>query len=80
MQINLISAIDILMEYGADIDIPDADGWTSRRHFVACGPQVTATMTKWIRKRTGEEAPRGENAAMRAGRTAVRSRIAVGVE
>jgi hypothetical protein len=58
MQLNLIPTIDILMEFDADLDLPDADGWTARRHFLGCGPQVTATVTKWIRKRTGEEAPR----------------------
>ncbi|KAJ6501070.1 ankyrin repeat-containing domain protein [Mycena vitilis] len=60
MQLNLIPTIDILMAFGADLDLPDADGWTARRHFVACGPQVTAAVTKWIRKRTGVEAPRSE--------------------
>jgi hypothetical protein len=60
MQLNLIPTIDILMEYGADLDLPDADGWTARKHFLACGPQVTAVVTKWIRKRTGEEASRTE--------------------
>ncbi|KAJ7471929.1 ankyrin repeat-containing domain protein [Mycena latifolia] len=58
MQLNLIPTIDILMEYNADVDLADADGWTARKHFLSCGPQVTATMTKWIRKRTGGEAPR----------------------
>ncbi|KAJ7911586.1 hypothetical protein B0H13DRAFT_2009257 [Mycena leptocephala] len=60
MQINLIPTVDILMEFNADLDLPDADGWTARRHFLSCGPQVTATVTKWIRKRTGGEAPREE--------------------
>ncbi|KAJ7747686.1 ankyrin [Mycena maculata] len=58
MQLNLIPTIDILMEYDADLDLADADGWTARKHFLSCGPQVTATVTKWIRKRTGEAAPR----------------------
>ncbi|KAJ7485156.1 ankyrin [Mycena galericulata] len=60
MQLNLIPTIDILMEYGADLDLADADGWTARKHFLSCGPQVTAAVTKWIRKRTGGEAPRAE--------------------
>ncbi|KAJ6558131.1 ankyrin repeat-containing domain protein [Mycena capillaripes] len=60
MQLNLIPTIDILMEFDADLDLPDADGWTARRHFLSCGPQVTAAVTKWIRKRTGGEAPRAE--------------------
>ncbi|KAJ6510558.1 hypothetical protein C8R45DRAFT_1207458 [Mycena sanguinolenta] len=60
MQMNLIPTIEILMEYEADVDLPDADGVTARRHFLACGPQVTVTMRKWIRKREGGEAPRAE--------------------
>ncbi|KAJ6516747.1 ankyrin repeat-containing domain protein [Mycena vitilis] len=60
MQLNLIPTIDILLEFDADLDLPDADGWTARRHFLSCGPQVTAAVTKWIRKRTGGEAPRSE--------------------
>ncbi|KAF7370930.1 hypothetical protein MSAN_00727000 [Mycena sanguinolenta] len=60
MQLNLIPTIEILMASGADIDIPDADGCTARRFFLSCGPQVTATINKWIRKRTGEDAPRAE--------------------
>ncbi|KAF8147766.1 ankyrin [Mycena galopus ATCC 62051] len=60
--------IDILMEYGADLDIPDADGWTARKHFLACGPQVTAAINKWIRKRTGEEAPRAAKACDACGK------------
>ncbi|KAF7313285.1 hypothetical protein MKEN_01016000 [Mycena kentingensis (nom. inval.)] len=57
MQLNLISTIDILMENGASLDIPEADGWTARRHYIACGPQVTAAVSRWIRRRAGEEAP-----------------------
>ncbi|KAF7293239.1 hypothetical protein HMN09_01202100 [Mycena chlorophos] len=57
MQLNLISTINILMDNGADLDIPDADGWTARKHFMSCGPQVTAAITSWIRKRSGEVAP-----------------------
>ncbi|KAF8147768.1 ankyrin repeat-containing domain protein [Mycena galopus ATCC 62051] len=59
MQLNHISTIDILMEYNADIDLCALDGWAAKR-FITYGPQVTATMTKWIRKRTGAEAPRAE--------------------
>ncbi|KAJ7186842.1 ankyrin repeat-containing domain protein [Mycena filopes] len=70
MQLNLIPTIDILMEYGADLDIPDADGWTARRHFLSCGPQVTATITKWIRKRTGaSEAPRASKSCDTCGKS-----------
>ncbi|THH14313.1 hypothetical protein EW146_g6000 [Bondarzewia mesenterica] len=50
-------AVDVLMEFGADLTIPDADGTTAERIFVSCGPQVTAVVTKWLRHRTGMQAP-----------------------
>ncbi|KAJ7074557.1 hypothetical protein C8F01DRAFT_1100916 [Mycena amicta] len=56
-----ISSIELLMEHGADIDIADADGVTARKMYVTSGPEVNAVMTKWVKKRAGEEAaPRGE--------------------
>ncbi|CAK5263662.1 unnamed protein product [Mycena citricolor] len=58
MMLNMIQTIDILMEFNASLDIPEADGITPRRHFLGCGPRVTAAVTKWIRKRNSEEAPR----------------------
>ncbi|KAJ7675485.1 ankyrin repeat-containing domain protein [Mycena rosella] len=70
MQLNLIPTIDILMENNADVDLADADGWTARKHFLSCGPQVTATITKWIRKRTGGEAPREGKACDACGNSA----------
>ncbi|KAJ6512932.1 ankyrin [Mycena sanguinolenta] len=60
MQHNHISTVEVLMEHGADIDIPDADGCTVREFFVSCGPRVAATMAKCLRQRTGEEALRAE--------------------
>ncbi|KAK7028322.1 hypothetical protein R3P38DRAFT_2935379 [Favolaschia claudopus] len=71
MQFNLIPTIDILMEYGADIDIADADGYTCRKQFLSCGPQVTATITKWLRKRAGEDAPRAEKRCDECGKDGV---------
>ncbi|KAF7290580.1 hypothetical protein MIND_01298100 [Mycena indigotica] len=58
MQHNHVGTVDALMEYGADIDLKDADDCSPRDCFGSCGPQITATITKWIRKRSGEEAPR----------------------
>ncbi|KAF7967854.1 hypothetical protein HWV62_32862, partial [Athelia sp. TMB] len=53
---NNIPAIELLMEYGADLDIGDADGCIPRAFFVTCGPQVAAAVSKWLRIRSGEEA------------------------
>ncbi|KAG6877909.1 hypothetical protein C0993_002395 [Termitomyces sp. T159_Od127] len=57
-QKNYTNAIDLLLEYGADLDIPEADGFTPRQTFLKFGPKVTAVVQKWIRKRNGQEAPR----------------------
>ncbi|KAF7291512.1 hypothetical protein MKEN_01485700 [Mycena kentingensis (nom. inval.)] len=61
MMSNAIPAVEFLLEHGADLDIPEADGVTVRNFYVRCGPQVSAAVTKWIKKRAGEEAaPRGD--------------------
>lgn len=67
MQMNSIPIVEILMQYGADLDIPDADGWTARQHFLGCGPQVIAAVMKWIRKRDGDPAPRAEKCCEECG-------------
>ena len=51
-----IPSIELLMEFGADLDIGDADGCIPSQFYVRCGPQVAATVSKWLRKRSGEEA------------------------
>ncbi|KAG6907547.1 hypothetical protein DXG01_008533 [Tephrocybe rancida] len=57
-QKNHIAGIDLLLEHGADLDIEDADGFAPGPKCLIFGPQVTAVVQKWIRKRSGEEAPR----------------------
>ncbi|KAF9458258.1 hypothetical protein BDZ94DRAFT_1271024 [Collybia nuda] len=59
-QHNHIAEIDLLLEHGADLEIKEADGTTPMSFFLTCGPQVTATVRKWINKRKGLEAPRVE--------------------
>lgn len=54
------AGIDLLMEFGADLDIEDADGTTPRNSMLSFGPQITATVQKWILRRAGEEAPQVE--------------------
>ncbi|KAG7439536.1 uncharacterized protein BT62DRAFT_700288 [Guyanagaster necrorhizus] len=56
-QTNGIGAIDLLMEFGADIDIADADGVKPREFQLKCGPEVTAAVQRWLRKRSGDEKP-----------------------
>lgn len=54
-QTNGVDAVELLMEFGADLDIADADGVDPRGFFVRTGPKVTAAVMKWLRKRNGEE-------------------------
>ncbi|KAG5729442.1 Ankyrin-2 [Termitomyces sp. T112] len=65
-QKNYTAANDLLLEYGADLE---AEGLTPRRSFLMFGPQVTAVVQKWIRKRSGEEAPRNEKRCDSCGTT-----------
>ena len=37
-------AVDVLMEYGADLDVTDADGKTVRDAYMLCGPKVLAVI------------------------------------
>ncbi|KAL7279459.1 hypothetical protein ACG7TL_007302 [Trametes sanguinea] len=53
-----IDAIEVLMEFGARLDIKEADGVSPD----TCGPKVTAVVQKWKRKRAGETAPLDEKA------------------
>lgn len=54
-QTNGIGAIELLMEFGAQMDVADADGITPRGLHLLAGPQVTAAVAKWLRRRTGEQ-------------------------
>ncbi|KAJ3499651.1 hypothetical protein NMY22_g19490 [Coprinellus aureogranulatus] len=53
-----ILGIDLLMEHGADVDLPDGNGITVRMCYRATGKAVSAAMEKWLLKRSGKaEAP-----------------------
>ena len=41
------------MEYGADPEIEDADGVKPSTFSLIAGPQVSAVLEKWKRKRSG---------------------------
>ncbi|KAF8971038.1 hypothetical protein BDZ97DRAFT_1787363 [Flammula alnicola] len=57
---NYVEAIELLMEFGADLEIPDADGWTPMKTYINTGPQVAAAVQRCLRKRNGEQLPREE--------------------
>ncbi|EMD32700.1 hypothetical protein CERSUDRAFT_99077 [Gelatoporia subvermispora B] len=54
---NQHGIIDLLLEFGADLNIPEADGLAPTQLFLRYGPQVTVTVRKWMRRRAGEQAP-----------------------
>jgi hypothetical protein len=60
MQTNSIPAVELLLEFGADLDIAEGDNVTPQSLCISCGPQVTAVFEKWKRKRAGVEAPMEE--------------------
>ena len=57
---NQIGSIEVLMEFGADLTIRDANGQEPMTFFVRCGPEVIATVSRLLRNRNGEEAPMDE--------------------
>ncbi|KAJ8488353.1 hypothetical protein ONZ51_g3596 [Trametes cubensis] len=63
-----MDAIEVLMEHGARLDIPDADGYTPDSFFIRCGPRVTAVVQKWKRKRAGESKPLDEKVCVVCGK------------
>ena len=52
-----VPLVDILMEHGASLDIADANGDSPRKMCLVFGPEVTAAVRRWERKRKGETAP-----------------------
>ena len=61
-------AVDVLMEYGADLDVTDADGSTIRNVYMQCGPKVLAVIHAWERRRAGEKAPLEEKRCAMCGK------------
>ncbi|OJT15072.1 hypothetical protein TRAPUB_8329 [Trametes pubescens] len=55
-----IDAIEVLLEFGARLDIADPNGHTPDSFFIQCGPKVTAIVQKWKRKRAGAAHPLDE--------------------
>jgi hypothetical protein len=60
LQTNQVAALDLLLEYGASLDIKDADGMCGQNMYIMTGPEITAVVRKWERKRSGQEAPMEE--------------------
>ncbi|KAF5342141.1 hypothetical protein D9611_002035 [Ephemerocybe angulata] len=61
--------IELLMEYGADVNIPDGNGYTVKGFYVNAGAGVNAVMEKWLLKRAGEQAPLAEKRCDKCGVT-----------
>ncbi|KAH9850149.1 ankyrin [Lenzites betulinus] len=67
-QNDAVDTIDVLMEYGARLDIEDANGDTPDEFFIKAGPYVTAAVQKWKRKRAGENQPLDEGGCAACGK------------
>ncbi|TDL24581.1 ankyrin [Rickenella mellea] len=63
LQQNHWKSMDFLLEHGAELNIKDADGISPAMMYVSAGPQITAVVRKWIRKRSGEAEGPLENRA-----------------
>ncbi|KAI9001491.1 ankyrin [Trametes punicea] len=66
-----IDVIEVLMEFGARLDIEDADGDSPNSVFLRYGPRVTAVVQKWKRKRAGEANPVDQKACATCGKADV---------
>ncbi|TFK66402.1 hypothetical protein BDN72DRAFT_147810 [Pluteus cervinus] len=54
-----VAGTELLMEFGAQVDIKEADGISPISIYTKFGPAIVAVTDKWMRKRRGEEeAPR----------------------
>jgi hypothetical protein len=62
MMNGVLDAVDLLFEFGADLDVAEADGYTPAKTYITYGPEITATIHKWLRKRKGEAALMQEKA------------------
>ncbi|VDB87424.1 unnamed protein product [Peniophora sp. CBMAI 1063] len=59
-------SVDVLMELGARLDLVDANGEKDMDIYVNYGPEVTAVIGKWLRRRAGAgQAPLEEKACAR---------------
>ncbi|KAI0648656.1 ankyrin [Trametes meyenii] len=68
-QNNSIDAIEVLMEFGARLDVRDADGFTPDTHYPQCGSRVVAVIEKWKRRRAGTENPTDVKACTACGKS-----------
>lgn len=66
-----IDAIEVLLEFGARLDIADKSGITPDAFFIKCGPRVTAVVQKWKRKRAGAANPLDEKRCVTCAKSAV---------
>ncbi|KAI0061472.1 hypothetical protein BV25DRAFT_1916840 [Artomyces pyxidatus] len=65
-----VGAVDTLMELGADITLPYADGMTVEKMYTGGGAKITAAITKWLRHRASEQAPLSEKVCAACGKEA----------
>ncbi|KAI0642910.1 ankyrin [Trametes meyenii] len=71
MQNGSVRIVDSLMEYGASLDVEDAEQCTPEEFSLKAGPHITATVQRWKRKRAGQMKPLDEKKCAGCGETEV---------
>ncbi|KAI9065998.1 ankyrin [Trametes sanguinea] len=71
MQYDCVECVDALLEFGARLDIRDADGKTPDGLAIYAGPAIAAAVQRWKRERTGETHPLDRKACATCGETNV---------
>ncbi|TCD62460.1 hypothetical protein EIP91_006830 [Steccherinum ochraceum] len=74
-QTNQVECVDLLMEFGADLSITDADGVVPSKMYIKAGPKIAAVISKWEKKRNGEETLLDEKKCRSCGKTDVALKI-----
>jgi hypothetical protein len=54
---NQVEAVDLCLQYGAELDIPDGDGVLPSSLMKFASPGIHVVIEKHMRKREGKEAP-----------------------
>ncbi|OSC98047.1 ankyrin [Trametes coccinea BRFM310] len=71
MRYDCVECVGALLEFGASLDIRDADGDTPDAFTMYAGPRIAAAVQRWKRKRTGETHPLDRKACATCGKANV---------
>lgn len=64
-----VERVHLLMEFGADIDVANGDGVSTRKSGWIAGPEISAVISNWELKRAGKDTgPLGDKTCASCGR------------